>query len=206
MTKIAEPRILFFAKAPVKGQVKTRLNSAVGEQRALTLYKEALEFTLRELVLSEVPITFFVDVQDSWLMSIAETVAADFRLQDEGDLGLRMERAAQWALANGDLPILIGADCVSIRSGDIKQAVRALDDHDVVLKPAEDGGYMLLAVTNNFPELFQGHQWGHDSVLATTVSALELNTRSIELLPMGWDFDRLEDIARFEALRRREDK
>jgi glycosyltransferase A (GT-A) superfamily protein (DUF2064 family) len=100
-----------------------------------------------------------------------------------------------------ELPALImGSDCISLCPADIREAAAALErGADAVLGPAEDGGYVLLGLARASPALFNGIAWGGDRVLVDTRTRLrQLGWRWHEL-PVRWDVDRPEDLARLGA-------
>jgi glycosyltransferase A (GT-A) superfamily protein (DUF2064 family) len=73
-------------------------------------------------------------------------------------------------------------------------------DADVVLIPAEDGGYVLIGARGAHPQLFSGSAWGTPTVLTETRARIAaLGLKSIEL-PALWDIDTEADLARFEVM------
>ena len=88
--------------------------------------------------------------------------------------------------------VLIGCDLYDLSTEDLEVSFRELDRHEVVIGPAADGGYYLIGMKRPIPALFQGKQWGKDSVLQDTLEDLE-GLRTF-LLPERNDVDRYEDI------------
>ena len=82
----------------------------------------------------------------------------------------------------------------------VAQAEAALDTADVVVGPAEDGGYVLIGLKRAEPALFRGIDWGTDQVLEQTLGAASQAHCSIAMLATLWDVDRPEDWQRFLAL------
>ncbi|MCA1990227.1 MAG: TIGR04282 family arsenosugar biosynthesis glycosyltransferase, partial [Desulfarculus sp.] len=119
------------------------------------------------------------------------------RPQDSGDLGRRMDLALTRALAEGEeRAVLIGSDCPGLTAEILEQAFAVLADHDLVLGPAQDGGYYLVGLRRPAPEIFRGIAWGSDRVLRQTLNrAGELGLR-VALLPELADLDRPEDLPR----------
>jgi glycosyltransferase A (GT-A) superfamily protein (DUF2064 family) len=98
--------------------------------------------------------------------------------------------------------VLIGTDCPPLDGDYLARALAAMADRDAVLGPAEDGGYVLLGLWRAAPELFADMPWGTDRVAALTRQRMAaLGWRWAEL-PMLWDLDRPEDLARYRALSR----
>jgi rSAM/selenodomain-associated transferase 1 len=117
--------------------------------------------------------------------------------QGSGDLGERMQRALEHALANGDFAVLIGSDCPVLTGENLRTASQMLQQgSDVAFVPAEDGGYVLIAARKCSHRLFHGITWGHDTVMQETRHRLvELGWRWKEL-PECWDVDRPQDYDR----------
>src|SRR5205085_6946815 len=83
--------------------------------------------------------------------------------QHAGDLGARMLAAI--AAANGPA-LVIGTDCPSLTPGHLRMAANVLrDGSDVVLFPAEDGGYALIGMRAPQPALFENMPWSSANVL-----------------------------------------
>jgi glycosyltransferase A (GT-A) superfamily protein (DUF2064 family) len=95
--------------------------------------------------------------------------------------------------------MVIGTDCPALTADHLRGAASALADHDVVLVPAEDGGYVLIGMRAPQPGLFSDMVWGTETVLAETrarIARLGLTSCELETL---WDVDRPEDLARLSA-------
>lgn len=197
--------LVVFAKAPRPGSVKTRLVPLLGEQRAAELHARMIEGTLRvalEAGFARIELHCAPDVRHPLFRKLARRHALVLRAQAAGDLGTRMLRACQRALRETEAVILIGTDCPVLRPADLRAASRALrGGADVVLSPAEDGGYALIGLRRVSPPLFSRIEWGSDSVLAETRSRLRaLGWRWRELRVL-WDVDRPEDYQRLARLR-----
>ena len=184
--------IAILAKAPVPGFAKTRLIPAIGAHAAAVLQERLTERTVataREAALGDVtlwctPGTTHRSFRDLGVAS---------RAQPDGDLGARM------LAAFGARPTLvIGTDCPALTPAYLRGAAQALATHDVVLIPAEDGGYVLVGARIPHPELFTGMTWSVSSVLAETRTRIAgLALTSYELPPL-WDIDTEADLARME--------
>lgn len=124
-------------------------------------------------------------------------------LQSGENLGTRMAGAIQQTLEDEQLEsvILIGTDCPALTADYLKQALLALESgRDVVLGPAEDGGYVLIGMRRVIPAIFEDIPWGSDQVLIRTLEALAADGLSYSLLDRLWDVDRPEDLARLREL------
>ena len=188
--------ISILAKAPVPGFAKTRLIPAIGAHGAAVLQTRLTEQTMQTAQAAAIgPVTLWCapDPSDPSFMDLARRVKITFRRQPEGDLGARMLAA----FGNGPT-LVIGSDCPALTPQHLRAASDALNDADVVLIPAEDGGYVLIGARAAHAELFTGMAWGAGTVIAETrkrISALGLKT--VELGPL-WDVDSESDLARME--------
>lgn len=75
-----------------------------------------------------------------------------------------------------------------------------LDDRQVVIGPASDGGYYLLGMTAYYPFLFEDKSWSSSSVLDDTIRQTETASLSYELLPELNDIDTLDDLKQTQKL------
>ncbi len=192
-------RIAVFAKAPVAGHVKTRLAGELGEEGAAQLHAALVTRALQTAIEAHVGTT------ELWCTPNAShpffaACAADFgvalRTQAGRDLGERMAHAVDDAVGRGERVLVIGGDCPALDAGVLRRAARALDDHDAVFVPAEDGGYVLVGAASRVPGLFDGIAWGGDSVMAATRERLARAGARWHELDRLWDVDRPEDYAR----------
>jgi glycosyltransferase A (GT-A) superfamily protein (DUF2064 family) len=119
-------------------------------------------------------------------------------LQRGRDLGERMYHA----LHGQRFTVLVGTDAPALRAADLRRALRWLRGGiDVVLAPAEDGGYALIGARRIDARVFEGIRWGADDVLARTLDNLRRCGLRYRLLRTVWDVDRPQDIDRLQALR-----
>ncbi|HWQ40283.1 MAG TPA: TIGR04282 family arsenosugar biosynthesis glycosyltransferase [Burkholderiales bacterium] len=193
-------RIQVFAKAPIPGRVKTRLAVRLGRRGAAQLQSWLIECALRTAAaagIGTLELWCTPNCEHPFLRDCARRYAAKLIEQGSGDLGSRMHRALKAAIDGGGAGVLIGSDCPSLMPADLLAAAGALEAGcDVVLSPAEDGGYVLVAARRAPPALFDGIQWGGPAVMAQTRERLlRLGLRWRELAPR-WDVDRPEDYDR----------
>ncbi|HMQ87740.1 MAG TPA: TIGR04282 family arsenosugar biosynthesis glycosyltransferase [Flavilitoribacter sp.] len=190
--------LIIFIRNPEPGKVKTRLAAAVGDERALAIYRELLDLTRRAALGSEAEkylwYSHFVDKADGWPES-------DFRkmLQQGEDLGDRMAYAFETVLADHGKAVIIGSDCPYLSPVLLDEAFEALDDSDFVIGPATDGGYYLLGMNRFVPEIFQGIEWSTDTVFRETVARIRQSGADYEVLPQLSDVDEIADWERFQG-------
>jgi rSAM/selenodomain-associated transferase 1 len=196
----ADCRAVVFAKAPEPGKVKTRLIPALCAEGAAALHRRLVRHSLRaaqEAALGPVELWCAPDARHAFFQECARDFGVTLHSQGDGDLGERMRRAVEAALSRAARAILLGSDIPALSSRYLRDAERALrGNHDVVIGPAEDGGYVLIGLARSDAELFRGVPWGGPEVLKETrLRIAALGWRGLEL-PALWDADRPEDLER----------
>jgi rSAM/selenodomain-associated transferase 1 len=193
-------RITVFAKAPVAGRVKTRLIPALGAEGAAALAREMLEHTLAEALASGLQVELCGDPDaEEWGDLLPDV---PFVWQGEGCLGERLARAAQRVVEAGEGVLLIGADCPALASGRLRAAAEALDSHDAVLHPAEDGGYVLLGLRRFDRSMFEGIAWSTAEVAAQTLERIAALGWRVHVGEALRDIDEPGDLAQFRHAER----
>lgn len=193
-------RLLVFAKAPVPGRVKTRLIPALGAHHSAALQRQLSEHTLAFATHTRLcPVEMWCDpdTHHPFFKRCRGRFGVILRQQRGPDLGVRMYHALAATLRHARYAVLIGTDCPGMAVEDLHEALTALStDADVVIGPAEDGGYVLIGVRRCSLRLFSGIAWGGDQVLRQTRSRLQtLNWQGRELA-FRWDVDRPQDLER----------
>lgn len=192
--------LCIFAKAPDAGKAKTRLIPALGAASAAQLQALMIRDTLRRFAgfaPGGVELWCAPDTDHPFFQACAREYLVHLREQGSGDLGERMGRAA----VEGGV-ILIGSDCPMLQAGTVEAAGDALrEGFEAALVPAEDGGYVLLALRRYAPELFSAMPWGTEQVLDETLARLARLGWRVQVLGAHWDVDRPADLARLVALR-----
>jgi glycosyltransferase A (GT-A) superfamily protein (DUF2064 family) len=111
-----------------------------------------------------------------------------------------MRNAAQASLEEANAVLLTGTDAPALRNEELLAALQVLQGGaDVVMIPAEDGGYVLLGVSRDHPDLFRAMPWGGDQVAAITRERCAQAGLALVELPVCWDIDRPEDVGRLAA-------
>ncbi len=201
------PVLQIFAKDPQPGMVKTRLAPSMGNEATADLYRDLVECTLQTGtaartmgIVSAVELWCDPDEHRAAFAGWRERYGVKLKRQRGADLGLRMHRALSSALAAGESAILVGTDCPLLDAAYLARASLALTRHDVVIGPAEDGGYVLVALSRDV-DIFSDMPWSTPAVMAATrakVIALGVSYAELDAL---WDVDTPADVARFRALR-----
>jgi uncharacterized protein len=184
--------IIVFAKAPVPGAAKTRLIPALGEWGAARLHARLVRHAVRTALASGCGP---VEVHGTARHSFFRSLKTRFRLQRGRDLGERMLHA----LSRNPGAILIGTDCPELTAADLRRAARLLrGGAEVVIAPAEDGGYALIGARHAPVEIFRNIAWGSSSVYDETVKRLKpYRWRALRTV---WDVDRPADLPRLSEL------
>ncbi len=193
--------IQVFARLPQRGCVKTRLQASLGKHMALHVYRALLRYTLSQ-------VTRLSLRKELWIAGgcahpLIHQSRTAFRLchQQGNDLGHRMQHAIRQGLASARHVILIGTDCAALCPADIEQAQRSLEQGaDLVLGPANDGGYYLIGLSRPRPALFQGIEWGGTAVLEQTLKRAARLGMSVDLLQVHDDIDTATDLNRVPEL------
>ena len=187
-----QPALIIFVRNPVLGKVKTRIAATIGDENALAVYKHLLQHT--KDITGGLPVTKFVFYADGVtandLWNGYEKI-----LQSGTDLGERMRNAFDWVLEKGyDKIIIIGSDCFELDEKMISAAFLKLDEYDIVIGPATDGGYYLLGMQSPFKNMFENITWSSNSVFNETKKQIEQQKLSLFLLPSLNDVDEEKDI------------
>lgn len=188
--------LLVFARAPVPGAAKTRLMPALGADGAArasaALTRRALRAAI-EAGIGTVELWCAPDCGHPFFTDCARDFGVTLHAQSAGDVGRRMAQAFDDALSRHARVVLIGADAVSLQAADLAAAAAALRDHDAAFAPAEDGGYLLVALRSRQPALFDGPIWGTPSVWTQTRARLDALGLRTSVLPTGYDVDHPAD-------------
>lgn len=186
--------LMIFVKNLVPGEVKTRLAAEVGIYEALHIYEALVEHT-RE-VAEEVAINRMVLY--STYLETGDFFSDDLfkRTVQRGEsLGDRMLNAFKNAFEAGyNRVVLIGSDCPSLSAIHLKNAFQSLDQHDLAVGPAQDGGYYLIGMKKLHITLFQNKDYSHDRVMDELLSAARDQNLTIALLEELNDIDTLADL------------
>lgn len=185
--------LLIFAKNLIYGKVKTRLAATAGNDVAFAIYQQLLVYTAS--ITKYLPIkkiVFYsehIDEQDMWNDTYEKQV------QIGPNLGERMLNAFAEIFSEGyHKAVIIGTDCFELTSGIIMNAFAYLNNHDVVIGPAKDGGYYLLGLKKPQPELFKSISWSSDQVLQQTLAVCKQLNLSTHLLAELSDVDNENDL------------
>jgi rSAM/selenodomain-associated transferase 1 len=186
--------LLIFAKNPTYGHVKTRLAATIGNDLALAVYQHLLRHTAS--ITNDLPvekIVFYSNVieeQDIWNNEVYKK-----QVQAGNNLGERMQNAFAYAFQEGNKEaLIIGTDCLEITSAIITNAFAGLRNNDVVVGPASDGGYYLLAMKQMHYQLFHNIKWSSNEVLKQTLDICKNESLLVYQLQELSDIDNENDL------------
>jgi hypothetical protein len=190
--------IAVFARSPVPGQAKTRLIPLLGADGAARLQRQLMRQALAKAsavagpAAARVSLWIAGDVAHPSVQDCARDFGVDVHAQAGADLGARMSNA--FSVLRGRC-VLIGTDCPALTPDDLRTALAALAGADVVVQPADDGGYVLIGLRAPQPRLFEAIDWGTASVMASTRQRIRELDLAVHELPMRPDLDTPADYA-----------
>ncbi|MAL98522.1 MAG: hypothetical protein CL583_08740 [Alteromonadaceae bacterium] len=204
-TSATSTLVIQFCKWPAAGNVKTRLIPALGEQGAVDAHLALSTAVLENLLVAGFPVELWWDrapddlqyAESSRLFDLLKQNGVKEQVQCEGNLGQRMSGALRDGLERAERVIIVGSDCPAVQGEYVRKAAAALEKTDVVLGPAEDGGYVLIGVRNLESRMFDGVEWGTDKVLLQTAQRAEEVGLTVGRLNTLWDVDEVEDWYRY---------
>ena len=196
--------LIVFAKAPIPGEVKTRLCPPLDPDEAAslhgTLVLDAVE-RAKGLAGASLYVAGAPDLAHPFFKVLEGRYGAKLLPQRGPDLGARMKWAMQDAFEQGAEDVLLtGTDLPTLPRARLMESLTLIKKHDVVLGPTADGGYYLIGLRKMVPALFEGIGWSTASVFADTKKKIEDAGLSLGLLPECRDLDTLEDLKVFIGL------
>jgi len=195
--------LVIFAKAPIPGEVNTRLCPPLTPDEAATLHGsfviDMLERT--KLAVATLQLSFH-----RYLACAPSSELVFFKIMEERqgvrlldqvgeDLGQRIHRTSVDLFAKGyKQVIIVGTDVPTLPLSVYQDAFAMLGRSDVVLGPALDGGYYLIGLTQPVEQLFTEVPWSTDQVLAVTQRKAKALGLSVGLTTTWRDVDTIADL------------
>jgi len=197
MANVDAIAIAVLAKAPVAGLAKTRLIPALGAEGAARLQTRLIERTLATACTAGLgPVTLWTTPDERPFHDFAVKFEVALARQPEGDLGQRMHAAVEGASP----ALVIGTDCPVLEPAHLHEAAARLRDAaEVVVIPAEDGGYVLIGLRHPRRALFEAMPWGTGSLMLETRRRTEALGLVLHELSTLWDIDVPLDLARLQT-------
>ncbi len=204
---MAKTALVIIARYPEPGKTKTRLGRVIGDREVAELYQAFLTDLVHkfggnpayDLCWTYTPAQ--CDYQ-TLIHTLAPATAQQMRYfpQQGSELGERLHHVFQWADEQGyQRALVLGSDTPQVTPATISKAIAALDTSDVVLGPAEDGGYYLLGM-HHAHDLFSGIPMSTSAVLEMTIAAARHQQLSVQLVDTLFDIDEFPDLQRLARL------
>jgi len=193
-------KLIVFTRYPEPGKTKTRLIPVLGIEGAAQLHRQlALGAIAQAKQLQntrQLSVEVYFTGGSQQLMQTWLGTDLVYEIQGTGDLGAKMAIAFQMSFNSSvEKVVIIGTDCPDLNSQVMALAFDKLDNHNLVLGPALDGGYYLIGLRQFIPELFRSINWGTAEVLAQTVAIAQNLNLAVAYLPPLADIDRPEDLS-----------
>lgn len=186
--------LVVFVKNLIPGSVKTRLAKDIGTDMAMEVYKELVSYT-SEITdkVDTLKAVYYSEYVEMWDFFNDEKYTK--HLQEGKDLGQKMLNSFYDAFENDhDKMVLIGSDIPDLSKKVINDAFKKLDDNDLVVGPAEDGGYYLIGMKKPHESLFEGMEYGTDRVLSDLLEEADNLSLKVAQTDMLFDLDTVADM------------
>lgn len=190
MAQLENQVVGIFAKQPLPGRVKTRMCPPLSPSEAALLYETCLVETVMAMTDGDFDLVLFYSGDVEWF----RTTFPDLRLisQQGSDLGERMAVALQQLHADYQKAALIGSDSPDLPTAMVEKAFNSLDSDGLVVIPARDGGYVLIAEQGHYPQVFHDVPWSTAEVLTSTRRRAAEHSISLHEIGEWEDLDDLE--------------
>jgi len=195
-------QLAVLTKSPELGKAKTRMQPVLSKSFSLRLHSQLIDYVLQVWGHAEVcSLQLYLAGEESHFFKVfPQWRNLILHQQASGDLGKRLYGISNLVLKKYQGVILVGTDCPFIDAVYLSKACYALDQYDVVIGPATDGGYVLLGLKNNAKKIFSGIAWGSNSVFVETIKRIKELNFSYFILPELDDIDHPEDLAKLNAI------
>lgn len=194
--------LIIFAKAPVPGQVKTRLQTHLSAEECAELHASFISETIRiadRVEGADIFISCHPCVEDPFFQKVAHDHEVRLIPQNGNDIGERMANAIRDTISAGyKKVIIIGSDSPDLPPEYIQEGFKRLESSDMVIGPATDGGYYLIGGKKELP-VFEGIPWSSDKVFEMTLKKARGHRLIFSVLSEWYDIDTWEDLQRFRV-------
>ncbi len=200
---------MLFAKQPIRGKAKTRLQPEYTAGQAAEISAALIRLTV-ELAVSRWPGEVYLYAWPSADHALFRDLAAEFRIhlaqQAQGHLGKKMRAALREGIRRRGAAAIMGCDVPHCRRDVIDEADHWMARGYDVLGPTEDGGYYFIGLHRAPHELFERIEWGAKDVAETTIARARKLGIEFKMLSVVRDVDSADDlwlaVQECEALRR----
>lgn len=188
--------LLLFAKAPVAGNVKTRLTTHCSEQQAAKIAEVLIDESLRIATQhwpGKVLLSIWQLEDHSFIQEMLNKYKVELHRQVAGDLGEKMQSAFD---SVGYPAAILGCDAPVLTANTLIKSYSLLSEGANVIGPSEDGGYYLVGLSRSAPALFKEIKWGQSSVYSSTKKIAKQSKIDIAIVAKSYDIDRWDDVIR----------
>lgn len=186
--------LILFAKAPIAGQVKTRLSTHCSKQQCADIAKILIQVTVQKAVEfwpGRIVLSVYLDQHHPFLHAIVKQYNLELSLQVDGNLGTKMATALD---DYGYPAAVMACDVPHVAPQILQQAHRILKEQHEVIGCAQDGGFYLLGVNQASSELLAKQIWGTETVSQVTLALANQYQRTLLPLPLLRDIDIWDDL------------
>ena len=196
--------LVVFAKAPIPGQVKTRLKPHLSDEECAGLHKSFIVDTMTlagKVDVADIFLACHPGVDHPFFKKISTDYGIRLTVQRGDDLGERMDNSIRDLLKMGyKKVVIIGTDSPDLPPDYVMEGLEQLNSFDMVVGPSIDGGYYLIGGRKELP-VFQGIPWSSSKVFKMTLKTAVKNGTTFSVLKEWYDIDTWEDLQRFRASR-----
>lgn len=190
--------LVLFAKAPIAGEVKTRLQPGITPENSARLQEAMIKDSIslmNEINNVEKIIYFLPGEKKNVFEKFTDGLPFHLNCQNGVDLGGKMENAFQDLFDKGFFRVVvIGTDSPTLPKDHINKAFIDLNKADLVLGPSMDGGYYLIGFKQKVFPVFSPVEWGSNKVLFQTEELIKKHNLKLSLLPVHYDVDTIKDL------------
>jgi hypothetical protein len=204
LTLAVKRALVIMGKEPQAGRTKTRLCPPLTAEQAAELYRCFLDDIIsmvRKVVRKQPELEPHIAYYPETAANYFKQLAPDFGLvpQSGERLNERLQTVFDTCFGQGYRQVAaINSDSPTLPGTHLVEAFERLETADVVLGPCEDGGYYLIGLKRPLPEIILPVQMSTERVLADTLALIEAQGLAVELLPVWYDVDTVEDLARLK--------
>lgn len=198
------PAVILMSRVPVPGKTKTRLMEKMSGEECAIFHHTCLKDTWDVVFQTKIPCYLYyyggnpADFQSREFGLTQEDLELLHIFPQKGsNLGERMYHASREVLKKHSSVAIIGTDIPGLNSETILSCFKELKECDVVIGPANDGGYYLIGLKKPQIELLQDINWGTGQVLAQTLEKAKSAGISVKMLKEQADIDTWDDLLGF---------
>jgi hypothetical protein len=196
---LSREMLIVFTRFPQPGQTKTRLIPALGMTGAANLQRMMAEYTFAQCceLANKRNLSIAVHYEGGNEQELQRWIPASMicQPQSKGSLGERLAHSFASSFHAGmEHVIIVGSDCPFLTPEILASGFDLLQESDLVLGPAYDGGYYLIGLSKADHLLWADIDWGTAKVLSQTIEIARKKGLALALLPTLADIDRPEDL------------